>query len=225
LSRYKVLLVPPLYSASDEVLRQIADYVKNGGSVVMAFKSGFTDQYSTVRAVMAPGPLRDVAGFHYQEFTNLAEPEPLKPDSYGVGEENKGAVWQEFLVPETAEVVASFDDAYWHFPAITRNKYGGGTLTYEGTFLTNSLQREVIRNVLKRIGLTGPDQKLSPAVKVRHGRNREGKVLHYYLNFSGEQQVVSYPYNNGSDLLTGASARQGQPLKLQPWDLAIISEQ
>ena len=69
---------------------------------------------------------------------------------------------------------------------------------------------------------TGPDQKLSPAVKVRHGRNREGKVLHYYLNFSGEQQVVSYPYNNGSDLLTGASARQGLPLKLQPWDLAIM---
>src|SRR5438067_13419009 len=121
LSPYKVLLVPPLYSASDEVLRQIADYVKNGGHVVMAFKSGFTDQYSRVRAVMAPGPLRDVAGFHYQEFTNLAEPEQLKPDPYGVGEQNKGAVWQEFLVADTAQVITSFDDAYWHFPAITRN--------------------------------------------------------------------------------------------------------
>ena len=225
LSRYKVLLVPPLYSTSDRVLQQISDYVKNGGQVVMAFKSGFTNEYSTVRDVMAPGPLRAAAGFHYQEFTNLAEPEPLTPDPYGVGEQNKGSVWEEFLVPETAQVVASFDDPYWHFPAIMRNQYGGGTLTYEGTFLTDTLQREVIREVLRRAGLTGPDQNLPGVVKVRHGRNAQGKLLHYYLNFSGEEQTFSYPYGNGSDLLTNASARQGQAFKLKPWDLAIVAEQ
>ncbi len=225
LSRYKVLLVPPLYSTSDRVLKQISDYVKNGGQVVMAFKSGFTNEYSTVRDVMAPGPLRAAAGFHYQEFTNLAEPEPLTPDPYGVGEQNKGSVWEEFLVPETAQVVASFDDPYWHFPAIMRNQYGGGTLTYEGTFLTDTLQREVIREVLRRAGLTGPDQNLPGVVKVRHGRNAQGKLLHYYLNFSGEEQTFSYPYGNGSDLLTNASVRQGQAFNLKPWDLAIVAEQ
>ena len=225
LSRYKVLLVPPLYSTSDRVLQQISDYVKNGGQVVMAFKSGFTNEYSTVRDVMAPGPLRAAAGFHYQEFTNLAEPEPLTPDPYGVGEQNKGSVWEEFLVPETAQVVASFDDPYWHFPAIMRNQYGRGTLTYEGTFLADTLQREVIRDVLKRAGLTGPDQNLPGVVKVRHGRNAQGKLLHYYLNFSGEEQTFSYPYGNGSDLLTNASVRQGQAFNLKPWDLAIVAEQ
>jgi len=225
LSRYKVLLVPPLYSTSDRVLQQISDYVKNGGQVVMAFKSGFTNEYSTVRDVMAPGPLRAAAGCHYQECTNLAEPEPLTPDPYGVGEQNKGSVWEEFLVPETAQVVASFDDPYWHFPAIMRNQYGGGTLTYEGTFLTDTLQREVIREVLRRAGLTGPDQNLPGVVKVRHGRNAQGKLLHYYLNFSGEEQTFSYPYGNGSDLLTNASVRQGQAFNLKPWDLAIVAEQ
>jgi len=225
LSRYKVLLVPPLYSASDRGLQQISDYVKNGGQVVMAFKSGFTNEYSTVRDVMAPGPLRAVAGFHYQEFTNLAEPQRLTPDPYGVGEQNKGSVWEEFLIPEAAQVVASFDDPHWHFPAIMRNQYGRGTLTYEGTFLADTLQREVIRDVLKRAGLTGPDQNLPGVVKVRHGRNAQGKLLHYYLNFSGEEQAFSYPYRNGSDLLTNASVRQGQAFNLKPWDLAIVAEQ
>lgn len=224
LSRYKVLLIPPLYSASDHVLQQISDYVKSGGQVVMSFKSGFTNEYSTVRDVMAPGPLRAAAGFRYQEFTNLAEPERLTPDPFGVGEQNKGSVWEEFLMPDTAEVIASFDDPYWHFPAITRNRYGTGTLTYEGTFLTESLQREAIRDVLKRAGLTGPDQNLPGAVKVRHGRNAQGKLLHYYLNFSGEEQSASYTYGNGSDLLTGASLKPGQTLKLKPWDLAIVAE-
>jgi beta-galactosidase len=225
LSRYKVLLIPSLYSASDRVLQQISDYVKSGSHVVMAFKSGFTDEYSTVRDVMAPGPLRAAAGFHYQEFTNLAEPESLTPDLYGAGEQNKGSVWEEFLIPETAQVIASFEDPYWHFPAITRNNFGSGTLTYEGTFLTDTLQRQVIRDVVRRAGLMGQDQNLPSVVKVRHGRNAQGKLLHYYLNFSGEEQAFSYPYGNGSDLLTNASARQGQALKLKPWDLAIVAEQ
>ena len=190
----------------------------------MAFKSGFTDQHSTVRNATAPGPLRAACGFHYQEFTNLPGPLRLKPDPYRVGEQNTGSVWEEFLVPDTAEVIASFDDTYWHFPAITRNKYGRGTLTYEGTFLSDRLQREVIRDVLQRAGLAAPDQDLSLAVRVRHGRNESGKLLHYYLNFSGQQQTVSYAHSDGSELLTGAAVRQRQALTLQPWDLAIIAE-
>ena len=224
LSRYKVLLVPPLYSASDEVLQRIARYVENGGRVVMGFKSGFTDQYSTVRSVMAPGPLRAAAGLHYQEFTSLAEPEQLKPDPYGVGEQNKGSVWEEFLVPDTAQVISSFDDRYWHFPAITRNHYGAGTLTYEGTYLTDALQREVILEVLKSAELTGPDQKLPQTVKVRHGRNAQDRVLHYYLNFSDQEQSFPYPYSDGTDVLNGTRVGSKEILKIKPWDVAIIAE-
>jgi beta-galactosidase len=225
LSRYKVLLVPPLYSASDEVLAQITAYVKSGGQVVMGFKSGFTNQYSTVRDVMAPGPLRAAAGFHYQEFTNLAEPVRLTPDPYGVGTENKGSVWQEFLIPDTADVVASFDDPYWHFPAITRNKFGGGTLTYEGTVVTDKLQAAIMRDVLMRAGLTGPDQNLPDAIKVRHGRNDSGRLLHYYFNFSGQDQSFDYPYGQGSDVLTNRPVQKGKTFQVRPWDLMIIAEQ
>lgn len=223
-SQYSVLLVPPLYSASDAVLQQISDYVKSGGRVIMAFKSGFTDEHSTVRDVMAPGPLRAACGFHYQEFTNLPAPERLTPDPYGVAEQNTGSVWEEFLVPDTAKTLAWFDDPEWHFPAITRNDYGAGSLTYEGTFLSDTLQRAVIRDVLKQVHIAGPDEELPPAVKVRHGRNRQGKLLHFYLNFSRTEQTVAYPYGDGADLLTGSLIQRGTGLKLGPWDLVIVSE-
>jgi beta-galactosidase len=224
LSRYKVLLVPPLYSASDAVLQQISDYVRNGGHVLMAFKSGFTDEHSTVRSVMAPGGLRAACGFHYQEFTNLAAPVPLKPDVYSVGRENTGSVWEEFLEPETAAVVASFDDPYWQYPAITRNSFGTGTLVYEATVLTDTLQREVVRDVLKRAGVANANQDLPPAVKLRNGRNSAGRLLHYYFNFSGQQQVATYSQGYGSDVLTGMVLKRGETFKLPPWDLLIIEE-
>ncbi len=225
LSKYKVVLVPPLYSASDEVLTRVADFVSGGGHVVMAFKSGFTDQYSTVRHAVAPGPLRAAAGFRYQEFTSLPEPRRLIPDAYAVGDENKGSVWQEFLMPETAGVVASFDHPYWRFPAITRNQYGAGTLTYEATVVTDILQREIIRDVLSRAGLSTADQRLPEAIKVRHGRNAQGKALHYYLNFSGQQQSFSYPSGDGLDVLTNTLVRRTQVVMLAPWDVAIVMEQ
>ena len=224
LQRYKVLLVPPLYSASDAVLQQVSDYVRNGGQVLMEFKSGFTNEYSTVRDTMAPGPLRQAAGFHYQEFTSLAKPEKLIPDAYNVGEQNLGSLWQEFLIPDTATVIESLDDPYWKFPSVTRNKYGSGTLTYEATYLTDALQREIILDVLRTAGLTGADQSLPSEVKVRHGRNGKGKMLHYYFNFSGTEQSFSYPYQNSADLLTGSEVKKGTSLKLKPWDLAIVAE-
>jgi beta-galactosidase len=73
--------------------------------------------------------------------------------------------------------------------------------------------------------LTGPDQGLPEQVKVRHGRNAQGKLLHYYLNFSGDAQTISYPYHNGTDLLTNSPVAQGNGLTLKPWNLAIVAEQ
>jgi beta-galactosidase len=224
LARYKVILVPPLYSASDAVLQQISDYVKNGGHIVMSFKSGFTDEHSTVRDVMAPGPLLAVCGFHYQEFTNLPGAERLTPDPYALGDQNTGSVWEEFLVPDTAEVVTWFDDPYWHFPAITRNKYGSGTLTYESTFLTDMLQRAVIKDALRRAGVTNADEELPPAVRAKQGLNRKGKVLHYYFNYSGQEQTFSYLHGDGSELISGNSVTKGKILHLSRWDVVIISE-
>ena len=222
--RYKVLLIPPLYSASDAVLQQISDYVKGGGHVIMSFKSGFTNESSTVRAVMAPGPLRDAAGFRYQEFTTLAEPMPLVPDRFKIGKQNTGSVWAEFLIPETAKVIESLDDAYWKFPVITRNTYGSGTLTYEATNVSDGLQREIVRDCITRARLASADQSLPESVKVRHGRNAQGKLLHYYLNFSGTSKSITYSYTNGTDLLLQKRLNKGETFTIGPWDLVIVSE-
>ena len=48
-SPYKLLIVPALYVADDALLTKIADYVQNGGHVLMTFKSGFTNENSAVR--------------------------------------------------------------------------------------------------------------------------------------------------------------------------------
>ena len=225
LSDYKVILVPPLYVASDEVLNRLVDYVHSGGNLVVAFKSGFTNEYDTVRWTMAPGPLRKAAGVRYQEFSSLAKPLALRDDPFKAGAGNKVSTWAEMLILDGARPLAYYDHPFFgKYPAITQNHFGGGTLTYEGTVLSDALQAKVLLDVLRMAGLTGPDQELPATVRVKHGTNRNGKIIHYYMNYSSDPQTFRYPYKVGEDLLTRTAVASSQTVPLKPWDLAILEE-
>jgi beta-galactosidase len=214
-----------LYIADDALLQRISDYVKNGGHVVMTFKSGFANENSAVRWVRAPGPLREAAGFSYQEFSNLEKPLALKGDPYHAGAENKVSYWAEFLMLENAKPVAYYDHPFFgKWPALTENQYGKGTLLYEGTYLSDQLQTAVLKDALTKAGLTGPDQDVPASVHVQHGMNRMGKKVHYYFNYSAVKQETKYPYGAGTNLLNEKSVGPGSALTLGPWDLAIVEE-
>ena len=224
-SRYKLLIVPSLYIADDALLEKIAAYVKGGGHVLMTFKSGFANEDSAVRWVRAPGPLRDAAGFSYQEFSNLEHPLALKGDPFGVGAENKVSYWAEFLMPEHAKALAWYDHPFFgKWPAITRNQYGTGTLTYEGTYLSDELQKHVVEDALKDAGVAEPDAGLPPTVHAKHGVNQTGQRVNYYLNYSNSPEQFTYSAGSGVDLPTGHRVQHGDTVTVQPWDAVILEE-
>ena len=226
-SAYKLLIVPALYIADDALLNRISDYVKNGGHVVMTFKSGFANENSAVRWVRAPGPLREAAGFSYQEFSNLEHPLALKGDPFHVGgDANKVQFWAEFLMPEHAKPLAYYDHPFFgKWPAITENDFGSGTLLYEGTYLSDALQTAVLKRAVGEAGLASADEQLPATIHVQHGVDRMGKRLHYYFNYSGADVRFNYAYGPGNDLLTGKHIAKSADVALAPWDLAIIEEE
>ncbi len=225
LAQYKLLIVPTLYVADDALLKKLSDYVQNGGHVLMTFKSGFANENSAVRWEMAPGPLRKAAGFTYQEFSNLEKPLALKGDPFHVGEENKVSTWAEFLQLETAKPLAYYDHPFFgRWPAVTTNNFGSGTLTYEGTVLSDKLQQAIVLIALRDAGLAGPDQQLPSSVRIKNGVGQDGRKLHYYLNYSSSSATIVYSYAAGTDLLTGKSFAQDQQTTIAPWDLIIVKE-
>jgi beta-galactosidase len=226
LAKYKLLIVPVLYVADDALLQRLSAYVHNGGHVLMTYKSGFTNENSAVRWERAPGPLREAAGFTYQEFSNLEKPLALKGDPFHVGAAaDEVNTWAEFLQLTTAKPLAYYDHPFFgKWPAITLNNYGRGTLTYEGTLLSDGLQDAVVLDELKRDGLTGKDQELPPTLRVKHGMSHDGHPLHYFLNYSSEPVTLTYAYGAGKDLLTGQALRAGQQEKIGPWDVVIAEE-
>jgi beta-galactosidase len=222
---YSLLLVPPLYVASDALLNKISDFVKNGGHVIMSVKSGFCDENSVVRHVKAPGPLEEAAGIYYQEFSNIS-PIPLRDDPFKVGiDKNKAKDWAEFLIPETAKPLALYDDMFFSkYPAITENRFGKGSFIYEGCLLTDEVQSKIVSNKALEIGLIDKDTQLSYPLVMKYGTNDQGKTIRYFLNYSNTEQSFILGYSNGTDLLTNKPLKKGDSITLKPWDILILEE-
>ncbi len=224
-SRYRLVVVPSLYVAGDPLLEQLASYVKAGGHVLMTFKSGFTNENSAVRWQRAPGPLAAVAGFTYQEFSSLAQPLRLRGDPYHAAEQNQVSDWAEFLQLGTARALAWYDDAVLgRWPAITRNEYGKGSLTYEGTALSDALQFAVVRDVLRTSGVADFPSPVPAPVRTRNALDSEGKSLHFLMNFTSQPARLTYPGPAAEELLSGRSLAAGQTVEIGPWDLLIARD-
>jgi beta-galactosidase len=222
---YSLLLVPPLYVASDALLNKISAFVKNGGHVIMSVKSGFCDENSVVRHVKAPGPLREAAGFYYQEFSNIKSL-PFRDDPFKVGEgKNRANDWVDFIIPETAKPIAVYDDPFFgKYPAVTENRFGKGSFTYEGCLLTDEVQSKIVSDKALEIGLIDKDSHFSYPVVMKYGTNDQGKTIRYFLNYSGTEKSFSYFFDKGTDLLSGKTLKKGDSITLKPWDILILEE-
>lgn len=222
---YSLIIVPPLYSASDSLLSKLNDYVRAGGHIIYSCKSGFTDEHVQVRPARQPGGLREVCGVSYQMFTNIGRT-PLADDPFHVGATgNEVHDWAEFLVPETAHVLAWYDHPYWgKYAAVTQNHYGKGVAIYIGTLPSAAILETLLLRAVKEAGVSSPDQELSFPLITKHGVNRYGKTIRYYFNYSGAARSFQYPYGGAVNVLTGVKVAAGATIMLHPWDLLVLEE-
>jgi len=218
-SQYDMLVVPPLYVATDQLLKKISDFVARGGEVVMMYKSGYTDQDNVVRTEIAPGPLRDACGFDYQEYSSINR---LRLKENNTGADGTVSTWMEFLRPTTAVPLAVVDHGFFsQWPCITENKYGKGHLIYLGTLPTQEILQRLIARAADRKGIAQAERKYSFPIILRSGTNDLGKQIHYIFNFSSEAKTVRYPFGKSVSLLDGQTINMNDEVTVEPWGVLI----
>lgn len=222
-SSYDILIVPPLYVANDELLRKISEFVKNGGEVVMLYKSGYCDQDNVARPTLAPGPLKEACGFTYQEFSSINKL-PLKKNEIGA-HDNTVSTWMEFLCPTTAKPLAYTDHPFFgKWPCITENSYGKGHLIYIGTVPSKEILCKLIARASDRKQINTEERKFQFPVILRSGTNDTGNKIHYIFNYSPETKTIDYPYASSSSLLDSQKLEKGSTVHIEPWGVLIGEE-
>lgn len=222
-SGYDMLVIPSLYVATDALLNKISDFVKNGGEVVMLYKSGYCDQDDDVRTTLAPGPLAKACGFTYQEFSSINRLN-LKTNELGA-KDNSVNTWMEFLRPTTAKALAYIDHPFFgKWPCITENSYGKGHLIYIGTVPSQNLLQTIITRAADRKNLNELGKKYQFPVILRNTENQNNKQLHYIFNYSPETKTINYPYKASISLLDNQKLNQDSKITIEPWGVVIGEE-
>lgn len=224
LSKYKLIIVPVLYAASDDILKKLNQYVKDGGHVLYTFKSGFSDENVKVRSTLQPGLINEACGISYSQFT-VPEHVVLKNDPFGVGKDNQVNTWMELITPTTAKVLAYYDHPAWsNYAAITRNQFGKGSATYVGCITPQILTEKIVKNTIENAGLWKTEQQFAFPVILKTGVNQSGKRIRYVFNYSAVPQTINYVFVSGTELLSNQPVSKDSELNIEPWGVRIVEE-
>ncbi|WP_200814985.1 beta-galactosidase [Scatolibacter rhodanostii] len=225
IEEYKLLIVPPLYAASDALLDRLNRFVKNGGHIVYAMRSGFSDENVKVRSSHQPGIIEEACGIYYSQLAAANEIQ-LKDYSFDVTpEDTKLSAMIELITPVSAKVLAKYDHPYWgEYAAVTQNQYGKGIATYIACLPKAEVMQKILEVALKNAGLWGINQGIIFPLVVKTGINQSGKTVRYYFNFSMEAQEFTYPHQDGVELLQNQSVTQNENIQMEAWDIKIIEE-
>lgn len=221
---YKMIVVPALYAAGDALLEKLNTYVRNGGTLVATFKSGFSNEHVKVSHDLQPHILYQALGVSYHQFTFPKNVE-LFGDIIGEAEKFYAKTFMELLIPgEDTEVLASYGHYNWkEYGAITRHSYGKGWGYYIGCMTDGELLWKVFQRALEDAGI-GQVPNLQFPIILRKGINESGKKVWFYLNYSGEEHEVIHEEAESMDLFTGETVKQGDSFTVKGWDFRILVE-
>ena len=220
-SGYDCILVPALYSASESTLTALNRYVEDGGSLIVTFKSGFSDEHLKIYADTQPHILHKALGIHYDQFTL---PHHVSVSYHGIAGTACG--WMELVSCDTARSLIHYGHRVWdRYSAVSVNQYGKGHAMYLATLFDEAVLIRLFSDFFDEIGLKEP-QKIpvtaSYPVVAKQGINEQGHAILYLLNYSHDFQHVYNSAHDATELLSGKTVCQNEEIQLDPWGVAIL---
>jgi beta-galactosidase len=219
LSQYAVVFAPALNVLPDATAKQLTEYVRSGGTLVLGPRSGMKDVDNALQVERQPGPLADVLGGHVVQYYALDAPVPI------TGELGQGstAVWAETLqaTDASAKVLMSYgasDGPSWFAgkPAALTREVGKGRITYVGATLDRGLMDKLAVWALGRAAVKPILAGVPAGVELMQRVNGKGDRVWVLINHGAATQTVNAA---GVDLLTGETVTR---VELAPHGVAVM---
>lgn len=221
---YDLLIIPLLYTASNERLEKLNQYVADGGNVIYSFKSGFADEHMKVRTEIQPGIISQACGATYQLFV---EPNNVELTSDLLDFKDADCQikdWMELLeTSPNTEVLAKYDHPYWgQYSAITSNNYGKGSAIYIGCHISSSVLEQVYHYIFQKPQLSHLKSEHHFPLIIKNGMNSQNEKLRFYFNYSSTPTEITFDAKIGHNLLENKKLHHGDKLHIKDWGVLVI---
>lgn len=226
-ARFPVLVAAGIYVTTEAELQLLRDYVAAGGHLVIGPRTGYADQEARARVEVAPPRLADLAGTHYEEYSNLEDDIAVVTTSDDLSLDATAAarLWIDGLIADDADVLARYNHPrFGDFPAVTSKAVRGGRVTVVGCVPDPAFASGIIRWAAEN----GPAQELAgdtpTPVTVASGSLPDGRRVWFVFNWGWEPQAITLAATI-ADIVTGAVLQTGADVPLAAWSTRTFISQ
>ncbi|HLQ60229.1 MAG TPA: beta-galactosidase [Candidatus Acidoferrales bacterium] len=219
---YPMVVAPNLYVAGPELAAALTDYVKRGGTLVLAPRTAVKDRHNAVPERPLPAWLDELCGVRVVDYQSLSPERGVGvagEAEAAVGGEFKG--WYEELELAGAEAIARYSDGHYAgSPAITEHRVGSGRIVYLAGAATPPTLDSLYRHLAAWLKLTVMQLPEGlEAVRLQSGK--DGQLL-FLLNHSNGKLQLSFQDAGWHDHLSGAGG--GDVFELGPYGVALLED-
>jgi beta-galactosidase len=218
LDRYKLVIAPNLNVLTPEAAKNLEEYVRRGGHLVLGRRSGLKDANNSLWVQRQPGPLVDLLGARVEQYYALTQPVPTS----GIWGSEQDGMWADqlhVLKPDTQVLMSYGASNGWldDQPAAVTRKVGKGSITYIGIQLSGATLDAASRWMMQEAGIVPelPDMPADIDVAIRSGN---GKLIYILTNYGKEQQTIKLPVAM-QDVLNGSKVSE---VTLSHYGVAIV---
>ena len=220
LSAYRIVVAPALYVTDQALVDKLTAFVKNGGTLILTFRSGVKDEHNVVTDRTLPGPFADIAGVAIHEFDpqineeqeivgpgRIALPHPLLVrHSRSLHGQSPGDLWQGLLRRQTGR---------------HGEQAGKGRVYYVGTESKSPLFYDRLIALAAKKSLVALNARIPPGVEVAV-RQKAGRKIIFVMNYTGTAQTVplDQAYQNA---LTGKT--EPMDVQIPAYEVKVLTEE
>lgn len=217
-SKYKMVWMPAFCLATEEIRKKTENYVKNGGTLALSYRSGIKEWNNSMTEATVPGIFRELCGAEVEEFDSLNF--GRKNRINGTQGESEVSVWCDVLHPLTAETLAYYEEGFYRGrPAIVKNRFGNGLVYYFGCDLDQESMKRYAGEMIRSTGLELPLAECPESVELSVWEKCGKRVL-MVLNH-GKQAVSLKADRVLRDSLTGKATAL---VELAAYGVAVLQE-
>ena len=213
LSRYKLVIAPTEFVATEQLARTLEAFAQGGGTVLLGVRSGFRTPSNQVTDRPLPGLFCELAGVTVSDWFSLPPGVSFDLESAIPGLAGPATLWAESLAPldsqseirnpQSAILARYTSGPFTNSAALTEHQVGAGLALYLGWYPSDSQAESLLAHLAAQAGVARLAEFPLGLVTARRGSHL---IL---LNFTDEPLSAKV---------------HGQPLTVGPRDVKVVTD-